>query len=82
MPTDEPAPLLIDDRAAAALCGIARSTLHVLRQSGRWGPRAIRLGRALRFSRVEVEAWISAGAPAANEWEAMQASAGRRLRVS
>jgi predicted DNA-binding transcriptional regulator AlpA len=71
--------LLIPDTAAAALAGIARSTLHALRAAGRWGPAPIRLGRALRFRRADVVAWIDAGCPDARTWEAMRAQGnGRR----
>jgi excisionase family DNA binding protein len=75
-------PLLIPDTEAARMAGISRSTLHALRAAGKWGPRAIRLGRALRFSRQEVESWIAGGCPPSADWQAIQASAGRRMRVS
>jgi len=38
-------------------------------QLGRIGPKPIRLGRAVRFSASEVEAWIAAGCPRRNEWQ-------------
>jgi predicted DNA-binding transcriptional regulator AlpA len=80
MPTDDAA-LLIDDRTAAALAGVSRSTWHVLRAAGRVPP-CVRLGRAVRWRRAEVIGWIDAGCPDAATWAAMQASVGRRLRVS
>jgi predicted DNA-binding transcriptional regulator AlpA len=70
--------LLIDDRAAATLAGISRSTFHVLRAGGKVGPQAIRLGRAVRYRRDEIVSWIQAGCPDAATWAAMQAAAGRR----
>jgi predicted DNA-binding transcriptional regulator AlpA len=73
-------PLLITDVQAAALAGIARSTWHVLRSAGKIGPPAIRLGRAVRYRRADVEAWITAGCPDSQTWAAMAAT-GRRLRV-
>ena len=76
-----PEPLLIHDTEAARLAGIARSTLHALRAAGKWGPIPIRLGRALRFKRAEVVAWIEAGCPDARTWEAMQAQSRRYPRV-
>src|SRR5581483_7052065 len=71
--------LLIDDRAAARLAGISRSTLHALRAAGKWGPVPIRLGRAVRFDRDEVIAWIRAKCPHAVTWRAMQAAESRRV---
>lgn len=71
-----PEPLLIDDRAAAALIGISRAHVHRLRAAGRF-PEAIRLGRALRFDRAELVAWAEARCPDLPTWRAMRA-AGRR----
>jgi predicted DNA-binding transcriptional regulator AlpA len=76
-----PDALLIPDTAAAALAGISRSTWHVLRATGKIGPVPIRLGRAVRWRRDEVVAWISAGCPDAATWATMQAAAGRRLKA-
>jgi len=33
-------------------------------------PRAVRLGTACRWRRGEIEAWIAAGCPARDEWDA------------
>lgn len=75
MPTDTE-PLLICDREAAALCGLSRATWHRLRAAGRLPP-AVRLGRAVRWRRLEIERWIAASCPDARTWAAMTA-AGRR----
>ena len=72
--------LLITDLDAAALAGISRSHLHRLRAGGHFGPRPIKLGRALRFDRQEVIAWIAARCPDARTWAAMQAAESRRAR--
>jgi predicted DNA-binding transcriptional regulator AlpA len=73
--------LLIDDRAAAALASVSRSTWHVLRAAGRVPP-CVRLGigrrKIVRWRRAEIVAWIDAGCPDSQVWAAMQASAGRR----
>ena len=69
---------LICDREAAAIAGIARATLHRLRTAGKWGPVPVTLGRALRFRKAEVVAWIDAGCPNARSWKALHAAAGRR----
>jgi predicted DNA-binding transcriptional regulator AlpA len=74
--------LLIPDTAAAQLAGVSRAHLHRMRAAGKWGPKAIRLGRKLLFSRDETIQWINAACPDGRTWEAMQASAARRLRVS
>lgn len=71
--------VMIADIEAAALCSIARATLHRLRSSGKWGPRAVRLGRCLRFARAEVIAWLEAGAPDARTWAAIRDAQARRV---
>lgn len=79
MPTDSPDPLLIPDTEAATLAGVSRATWHRLRAAGKLPP-AVRLGRAVRWNRVELIAWIEAGCPDARAWAAMQTT-GRRLRA-
>lgn len=72
------AALLIPDTEAARLCGIARATWHRLRAAGRVGPQPVRLGRAVRYRRAEVEQWAAAGCPDAATWRALRAMEGRR----
>jgi predicted DNA-binding transcriptional regulator AlpA len=76
--------MLIDDRAAAALAGISRSTWHVLRAAGRVPP-CVRLGigrrKIIRWRRAEIAAWIEAGCPDGQTWAEIQASAARRLKI-
>lgn len=72
-------PMLIDDRAAAALAGVSRSHWHTLRAAGKLPP-AVRLGRKVLWRRSELVAWIEASCPDSKTWAAMQAS-NRRLRV-
>jgi predicted DNA-binding transcriptional regulator AlpA len=76
---DLPEAMLIPDTAAAALAGVSRSTWHVLRAAGRV-PRSVKLGRAVRWRRAEVELWIEWGCPPCVEFEARKAAA-RRLKV-
>lgn len=66
------APLAVSPDEAARMLGISRAHLYNLRASGRLGPRAIRLGRSVRFEVAEIRAWIAAGAPPADRWAAMQ----------
>jgi predicted DNA-binding transcriptional regulator AlpA len=72
--------LLIPDTAAAALAGVSRSHWHALRAAGKLPP-SVKLGRAVRWRRDEIIAWINAGCPDAKVWGAMQAAAGRRMKV-
>ena len=37
-------------------------------------PKPIRLGRSVRFAVAEVNAWLAAGAPDRQRWEAMKGS--------
>jgi predicted DNA-binding transcriptional regulator AlpA len=67
---------LIDSREAARLCGIGKSLFYWLLATERFGPKPLRLGRAVRFSRIEIEQWIAAGAPPRARWEGMRG--GRR----
>ena len=66
-----PAPLLLDARAAAGLCGVSRSTWYVLHAAGRI-PLPRRLGRAVRWDRRELEAWTAAGCPSRDRWESLK----------
>jgi excisionase family DNA binding protein len=79
MSADLPAPLLVSDREAAALCGLGRSTWHRARAAGKVPP-AVRIGRNVRWNRAELVAWIESGCPDARTWAAMRAT-GKRLRV-
>lgn len=72
--------LLIPDTAAAAMAGISRAVWHRLRAAGKVPP-PVRLGRSVRWGRAEIVAWIEASCPDARTWAAMQAAAGRRLKI-
>lgn len=64
-------PLLLDAAQAATLAGVSRShwwSLH----SAALVPFPVKLGRATRWRRHEIEAWIDAGCPPRHEWIAMQ----------
>jgi predicted DNA-binding transcriptional regulator AlpA len=80
VPAETPVPtsILIPDTEAARLCGIGRATWHRLRAAGKVGPQAVRLGRAVRYRRNEVEAWAAAGCPDAPTWAAMRDMENRR----
>jgi predicted DNA-binding transcriptional regulator AlpA len=72
--------LLIPDTVAAALCGCSRSHWHMLDDAGKLPP-SIKLGRKRLWRRGEIESWILAGCPDSATWQAMQASAARRLKI-
>jgi predicted DNA-binding transcriptional regulator AlpA len=63
-----PAPLLVDAREAAALCGVGKSLWWSLTAQGRT-PAKVRLGRCTRWNRRELLAWIEAGCPCRDRWE-------------
>lgn len=68
MPTIDVAKQWVDDKAAARICGIARSTWRALVASGR-APAGVKVGRCRRWSAEDVARWMQAGAPSAREWE-------------
>jgi len=67
--------LLISAKEASGLLGIGRSLFYEMHSSGRLGPLPIRLGRAVRWQRSELEAWINAGCPARVKWIAIKKGA-------
>jgi len=52
--------------------GISRAHVFKLHSGGRL-PRPIRLGRAVRWPRKDLEEWLAAGAPPRDRWESMKA---------
>jgi len=58
---------------------LGRSTWRRLLSAGKVLP-PLRIGRACRWRRAELLAWLDAGAPDARTWAAMRAT-GKRLRV-
>ena len=73
------APLLLDAKTAARLCGLGKTAWYGLHAAGRV-PMPIRLGRAVRWDRRELEAWIAAACPPRERWLAMKSGreGGRR----
>lgn len=73
-PTDAP---VVERMALAAaevagLLGVSLRHLRALDASGRL-PRPVRLGRAVRWNRAELAAWLDAGCPPRAEWQARRA---------
>jgi predicted DNA-binding transcriptional regulator AlpA len=50
---------IFDVKQAAERTGLSAKTLNNLRSIG-GGPRFLKLGRAVRYSEAELEAWLSA----------------------
>ena len=49
---------LIDEREAAAVLCVSPGTLSVWRSTGRYGLPFVKVGRNVRYSRSELEAWL------------------------
>ena len=62
-------PELLDVTETARLIGQAISTVHKAHRAGRM-PAPVRLGRSIRWRRAELLAWIQAGCPSREAWEA------------
>jgi excisionase family DNA binding protein len=60
-------PLVLDAREAARLLGISRSTFLKLHAAGKT-PMPVRFGRAVRWRRDDLKAWLDAGAPSRAKW--------------
>jgi predicted DNA-binding transcriptional regulator AlpA len=71
-------PLLVPDIEAARMAGVSRATWHRLRAGGKL-PATVKLGRAVRWRRAEIVAWIEAGCPDSRTWAAIKAT-GRHLK--
>lgn len=68
-------PLLIDAKQVAELLGIGRSLLYEMQSAGRLGPMPIRLGRAVRWRKEEIESWVAEGCPSRTRWLASRKGA-------
>lgn len=72
-PPAEPQPrLALAAEEVAEALGISRAHVFRLASSGRL-PRSFRLGRAVRWDKAELQAWVAAGAPNRDRWEEMRA---------
>ena len=63
--------LLVSARRAAAMCGKSLRTWRTWDAAG-WIPRPVRIGRSTLWRAAELDAWVSAGCPRREEWEASQ----------
>jgi len=65
------APWLITVSELAEKLQLSERSIHGKRASGEL-PAPIRLGRSVRWRADEIRAWLEAGAPPQEKWEAMQ----------
>lgn len=65
--------LAVDARRLAAMLGLSLRTIRRLDSSARL-PRPIRIGSAVRWRCGEIEAWVAAGCPDRERWEAEKRS--------
>lgn len=65
-PEDEA--LLMDTREVAKLLKISDRTVFSMHTNGEM-PKPVRIGRAVRWGRVEIKAWVDEGCPSASEWK-------------
>jgi len=65
------APILLDSKAAARLCGLGRTSFLTNDRLGIIGPRAIRLSGKVLWCREELEAWACHGCPPRQVWLAL-----------
>ncbi len=63
--------LLLKASEAADLLNVSRAHFLMLDKLGRI-PAPVRLGRAVRWRRDELERWIAHGCPPRHVWEAMR----------
>ena len=59
--------LMVNRRQAAELLQISTRTIDNLKREGRM-PQPNRIGRAVRWNRAELVAWVDAGCPDCKEW--------------
>jgi predicted DNA-binding transcriptional regulator AlpA len=70
--SDQAAPLLLDADAAAALCGVSRTSWYTMVAGGSAPAASLRAGRIVRWSAVELREWIKAGCPKQEDWIGMR----------
>lgn len=63
--------LLVTARTAASLCGKSLRTWRTWDAAG-WVPRPIRIGRSTLWRADELQAWVAAGCPRREQWDALR----------
>jgi predicted DNA-binding transcriptional regulator AlpA len=72
--TPAPAALLLDARAAAALCGVSRATWFSWQAAGQIPLPVLRRRRVVRWSAEELRRWCESNCPARERWETIKAA--------
>jgi excisionase family DNA binding protein len=65
-PEDES--MLLDTKQVAKQLKVSDRTVFAMHTSGEM-PKAVRIGRAVRWGRAEIKAWVDEGCPPASEWK-------------
>jgi len=73
---NEPIRLALSAAKVAEALGISRAHVFRLASSGRL-PSSFRLGRAVRWDKATLEAWLAAGAPPRERWEELRSERDR-----
>lgn len=63
---------LLNAAESAQLLGIAEAHFYNLKKLGKLGPRPVKLGRSVRYLRLELLAWAAAGSPDQRHWESVR----------
>jgi excisionase family DNA binding protein len=63
--------LLIDTNQVAKLLKVSARTVWRMEHSGEM-PKAIRIGKAVRWGYDEINAWVGAGCPSAEQWKSQR----------
>lgn len=61
--------LLIPAKEAARLLSISESHFYELKATGKLGPHPVRLGKSVRWNRIEFQEWVAAGCPPKHKWD-------------
>jgi excisionase family DNA binding protein len=67
------APLVVGAKELAVLLRIGLRTVRTMDAAGRL-PKPVRIGNSVRWSLEEIRAWLAAGAPDRETWEARRAA--------
>lgn len=63
--------MLLTDTEVAKLMNLGRTKFRQLVDTGK-APRPVRFGRSVRWVRTEIMAWVQAGCPIREKWDAMK----------
>lgn len=69
----EPSPIVVNTAELATLLHVSQRHINDMNKEGRL-PAPVRFGRAVRWIRSEIDAWLAAGAPDRNAWNMHRAA--------